>query len=89
MNTITSYDLDFKTTDQRFTRNYRVGQYTITISRQKGGAHFLMFEINEDNGTKRSYGGLPNMCETFQAAYMRAYHRAKWINAGTYSNHYK
>lgn len=47
-----------------------------------------LFSVQEDGGEERRFVGVPNYCDTRHSALMRGWHRAKWINNGTYGDHY-
>lgn len=47
------------------------------------------FSIVDQNGTKRTFTGVPNYLESKKRALKRAWWRAKWLANGTYTNHYK
>ena len=40
------------------------------------------------SGRTIEYSGVPNYCDTHHSALMRGWHRARWLNKGTYSNRY-
>ena len=46
------------------------------------------FSVTRD-GVQRCFIGMPNYCETSSQALRRGWWRAKWINEGTYSEHYQ
>lgn len=46
------------------------------------------FSVQEDGGHEKLFAGIPNQCETKHSALMRGWYRAKWINEGTYDQHY-
>ncbi len=42
----------------------------------------------KQNGTRHQYAGLPNYVESKAGALRRGWHRAKWLNEGTYHEKY-
>ena len=48
-----------------------------------------LFSIQEQGDAERLFTGVPNYCESRQIAFMRGYHRAKWLNEGIWSKHYR
>ena len=48
-----------------------------------------LFSVQKDGEAEKKFTGVPNYCETRHIALMRGWHRARWLNNGTYGDHYK
>ena len=63
------------------------------IVRTWRGGHFIscpwLFAVQKDDDAEHTFSGVPNYCKTRHSAFMRGYYRAKWLNRGTYGEHYK
>lgn len=73
-------------------REYRHQNVTIRVWKRSDGNWSIapwLFAIQKDGESERTFGGVPNYCETKHSAFMRAYHRAKWLASGIWSKHYK
>ena len=46
------------------------------------------FRVFDRDGKAHNYAGLPNYCHSVRSAMMRAWHRAKWMADGEYSQRY-
>jgi len=62
-----------------------------TWKRTDGNWHQFpwQFSVQEDGKSEHTFTGVPNYCETRHRALMRGWWRSKWINNGTWGEHYK
>lgn len=81
------------TSDERADlREYRYGTCIVrTWCRTDGNWSIApwLFSVQQDGEAEHHYTGVPNYCESRQKARMRGWWRAKWLMAGTYSDHYR
>lgn len=73
-------------------QEYRLGICTIRVWKIPGNWYKTMpwrFSIQEDDKSETLFSGIPNYCCTKRSAMKRAWYRAKWINEGTWKQHYK
>ena len=54
-----------------------------------GQAFPWRFKVYRPGETEINFVGVPNKCETWRSAMMRAWYRCKWIADGTMDQHYE
>lgn len=54
-----------------------------------GASEYWRFKIICRDGSVRHFAGVPNYCYSKRSALRRAWWRCKWLNDGTFSEHYK
>lgn len=79
-------------TDRECLDEYYHQDVTIRVWKRSDGNWSIapwLFSIQKHGESERNFRGVPNYCVSKRSAFMRAYHRAKWLASGNWHKHYK